>query len=139
MRLLRRVAARTVDVAWVAALLHDPRGGASYRTGTLPLDLERAHACLDEPYVAVSAVAAQTLRPWEAMRECSWRIEVVAFVEAEALDLADAALERLRADIAAGRTQPGTHRSFPQPDPFGRREQELAWFWRAQFARLDRG
>jgi hypothetical protein len=129
----RRRRELTATVVYASAYVTDA-GGARVSLSWLPAPLETVHAIADEALVKVYAYA------WDRVgREVSFAVDVVALVEAEAQDLLDAALDRLWADVRAGRVERGTH-----ADRWGEvatsaeaRERLLAAFWRGEFAALE--
>ncbi|WP_143765248.1 hypothetical protein [Catenulispora acidiphila] len=103
---------------------------------SVPLDVDQAHVVSERPYVSVTAYSWR-LWPERQPVEDSWFIEVVAFIPEEAMSALDEALQRLDADIAAGRVVRGTHDALVEKDPFGRREAELELFHRAKIRELQ--
>lgn len=76
---------------------------------------EQAHTLLDTgPLVDIRAVATDS-RWGRTPLESRWAVTVLAFHEDDALEAMDGALDQLRADLRAGRVQPGTHTGRPWP------------------------
>jgi hypothetical protein len=116
----------------------DAEGMAHVTIGSQWVSVDLTHAIADEPVVITYADQTITRRPGWEPEESGWVVHVAALIESECADLLDEAICKLREDIWARRTQPGTH---PRPywrDPVEAREAILAAYWQQVYGDLNR-
>lgn len=102
------------EVAQLLARVVDGGIVDSLTATSIGLPPSSAHVVAEAPYVTVAADR------WDAAGwERGWTICVTAFIEAEACDAMDTALDALRADIKVGKVERGSHRGRLERDPLG--------------------